>query len=86
MTGVAALRGFVVFFAAFGFELFALYGLSPQISTTPFVVTILANMGVKYFDFVFFWLWMVILPIEFWWFVIRPTADEVRRGGFHGRS
>ena len=70
--------GFVYFFAAFGFELVSLYGMSPLISTQPFVQKFFTNSPWTYFEFVGFWMWFVIIPIEFWWFVIRSVPHPRR--------
>lgn len=70
--------GYTYFFACFGFELIALYGMSGFFSTQPFVAHFFANSPWSYFEFVSFWLWIVILPIEFWWFVLRSIPHQRR--------
>ena len=78
----AALRGGVFFIAWFLGGLMVLYGMSPQLSTQPFVRIMLSNAGWSYFDFVGFWWWFIIVPILFSWYVIRPVGQN-HKGGFH---
>ena len=77
-----ALRGSVFFLAWFFGGLMLLYGMSPLLSTQPYLQTLLSNQGTTYFAFVGFWWWFIILPILFYWYVIRPAGGN-RRGGFH---
>lgn len=73
-----ALRGSVFFLAWFFGGLMVLYGMSPLLSTQPFVRTMLSNAGWSYFDFIGFWFWFIILPILFYWHVIRPIGTPRR--------
>jgi len=77
-----ALRGGVFFIAWFLGGLFLLYGLSPLISTQPFVFKFFQNSPWTYFEFVSFWFWFVITPILFWWNIIRPVG-QARGRTFH---
>jgi len=79
----AALRGGVFFIAWLLGGLMVLYGMSPLLSTQPYFRTLISNQSTTYFDFVGFWFWFVILPILFWWHVIRPVGTYNRRGFHH---
>jgi len=78
----AALRGGVFFIAWFLGGLMVLYGMSPLLSTQPYLRTLLSNQGTTYFAFVEFWFWFIIVPILFFWHVIRPVGQN-HSGGFH---